>query len=166
MTTTVKYDADLVRIGKKELERRVIEEARRHSTLFPRGKLSPFEAPDWVINSASLGIEVTELLPCKQRDVAFSGPQLAAFQKDVVRTAERCYRARPDAPAADVLAYFKNDRTRKRDAVAMGQALAQFVVDNYPAQGTVTLDAVTRGVRGWVDGLSVVRILCRDGEWP
>jgi hypothetical protein len=143
-----------------------VEESRRRSTLFPTEKLTCFESPDWVITTASLGIEVSELLPEKQEGAAYSGPQVSTFQKGVVSKAEQFYRAHPDAPATDALVYFKNDWTRKRDAVAMGHALAQFVADNYPADHrTVTLDAVTRGVHGWVEGLSVVRILCRDGEW-
>ena len=74
---------------KKLRERRLIEEARRRSTCFPAGELSVYEKPDWLIRSASLGIEVTELLPAKAGDALFSRPQLSCFQEEVVRTAEQ-----------------------------------------------------------------------------
>ncbi len=156
----------LMRNGdKKEREQRAIEAARRHSTFFPPGELSPFEKPDWLVRSASLGIEVSELLPQKPDGALFSGPQVSAFQEDVVRRGERCYRALADAPA-DVLVYFRNDWTRRQDGAAMGRALADFVRSNYPSDtDTVVMQELGRGVRGWVDGLSVVRITGEDGRW-
>jgi hypothetical protein len=66
-----------------------------------------------------------------------------------------------------VLVFFKNDWTNKRDPKAMAQALATFVSENYPSGigKSVTLTQLTSGFRGWVDGLSVVRILGERGRW-
>jgi hypothetical protein len=77
---------------KKVAERRTIESARRKSTLIPSGDLQEFEKPDWLIPSAQLGIEVSYLFPQKPKNAAFSSPQLAQFQQDVIRKAEICYR--------------------------------------------------------------------------
>jgi hypothetical protein len=66
---------------KKERERRVIEAARQRSAYFPSGELCPDECPDWLIPSAWLGIEVSELLPPKPVAAKFSGPQVSLFRK-------------------------------------------------------------------------------------
>ena len=67
-----------------------------------------------------------------------------------------------DPRPANVLVYFKNEWARKRDvraARAMAQELAEFVCVNYPTEtDAVTFQQFTDGVRGWVDGLSSVRI--------
>src|SRR5438874_12492227 len=52
-----------MRNPKKELERSIIEAARRKSAAFPAAALFPFEEPDWLIPSSSVGIEVSELIP-------------------------------------------------------------------------------------------------------
>ncbi len=151
---------------KKERERHIIEAARKRSTLLPSGELVPGESPDWRIPSASLGIEVSELLPDKPDGVLFSGQQLSAFQVDVVQAAERFYRARANVRPADVFVYFRNDWALKRNAEAMARALADFVHSNYPSDtGTVVLEELEPGLCGWVDGLSVVRITREDGRW-
>ena len=52
-----------MRNPKKELERSIIEAARRKSAAFPAGALFPFEEPHWLIPSSSVGIEISELIP-------------------------------------------------------------------------------------------------------
>src|SRR5262245_35795968 len=105
--------------SKKEIERHIIEAARRHSSFFPSGELVPDESPDWLIPSASVGIEVSELLPEKPDGALFSAPQLAVFQNRVVQTAERHYRTLAEMQPAGVLVYFRNDWTRKQDVNLM-----------------------------------------------
>jgi hypothetical protein len=144
----------------KEIERRIIEVTRQQCALFPWGELSEFERPDWLIPSACLGIEVSQLLPERAEGTLFSPPQLSKFQEKVVTVAERAYRALPGAGPADVLVYFTNQWTRKSDADAMGHKLAEFVRSNYPSDGkTVTLDVETP------DGFSVIRIWPAEGGW-
>src|SRR5205807_1559202 len=77
------------------------------------------------------------------------------------------YYSSANARPADVLVFYKNDWKRKRDVKEMAGALAIFVRNNYPsgAEDCVTLQSLSRGVRGWVDGLSVVRILRAEGMW-
>ncbi|HZR31071.1 MAG TPA: hypothetical protein VFA76_04350 [Terriglobales bacterium] len=120
-----------------------------------------------MIPTASLAIEVSELLPAKRAGAKFSGPQVSSFQEAVVTAAQQHYYSSPDAPPADVLVFFRNDWTRKRDVEVMAQALASFIRSNYPSgdKDCVTLQSVSRGVRDWVDGLSVVRILRASGPW-
>lgn len=150
---------------KKVAERRTIESARRKSTLIPSGDLQEFEKPDWLIPSAQLGIEVSYLFPQKPKNAAFSSPQLAQFQQDVIRKAEICYRGIGSRPAG-VMAYFKNDWLRKRNEQAMASEIAQFVWDNYPTDGGhVMLQQHGDGVHGWVDGLSIVAISCMNQPW-
>jgi hypothetical protein len=145
---------------KKELERRIIEVTRQRCTLFPQGELSEFERPDWLIPSACLGIEVSQLLPERAQGAMFAPPQLSEFQKQVVSMAERNYRQLPGAGPVDVLVYFTNEWTRKNDANLMGRALAEFVRTNYPSDGsTVVFDEVAP------DGFSVVRITPAQGAW-
>ncbi|MGH9793607.1 MAG: hypothetical protein ACRD5G_02440 [Candidatus Acidiferrales bacterium] len=154
-------------VEKKERERRDIERARQRSEVFPAGRLEMNDGPDGRIASASLGIEVTQLLPARESGVLLTGPDLAARQAKIVRTGEQSYKAQPCAPPADVLVYFRNDWTNKRGVVAeMGQVLATFVTNNYPSdKETVVLEELTPGVVGWVDGLHVVRITRESGSW-
>ena len=152
---------------KKERERYIIEATRQRSTLFPAGDLVPDECPDWLIPSASLGVEVSELLPAKREGARFSGPQVSSFQEAVVAAAQEHYYSFADAPPADVLVFFRNDWTRKRDMDHMAEELSSFVRLNYPTglEECITLESVSRDVLGWVDGLSVVRILRGKGRW-
>jgi hypothetical protein len=148
---------------KQECERRIIESARKHSDLFPPGTLVMADGPDGRIPSAALGVEVSELLPGKPEGASFSHPQLASFQSEVVGEAARLFPGM-HARSADVLVFFKNDWDRRRDVGEMGRALADFVANNYPQQSrTVCLQKGPRAV-GWVDGLSVVRLLLRTGD--
>jgi hypothetical protein len=149
---------------KQERERRIIESARKHSDLFPLGTLVMADGPDGRIPSATLGIEVSELLPGKLEGASFSHPQLASFQSEVVREAARLFPGM-HAHSADVLVFFKNDWDRRGDVGEMGRALADFVANNYPQQSkTVCLQKGPRAV-GWVEGLSVVRITAENGGW-
>lgn len=144
----------------KEIERRVIEWARQNSTLIPSGELQEFERPDWRIPSASIAIEVSLLLPGKSDGALFSPPQLSKFQEQVVTIAEQTYRELRGPGPVDVLVYFVNDWGQKRDPKAMGLALAQFVLSNYPSDAlSVTLDETTP------DGFAVIRIERIDGGW-
>ena len=54
---------------KQERERSIIELARKYSDLFPHGTLVMDDGPDGQIPSATLGIEVSELLPAKLHGV-------------------------------------------------------------------------------------------------
>ena len=154
---TRKYVNEAEKIAR---ERRVMEAARQRSTYFPSGELVRNEPPDWLIPSASLGIELSDLLPAKPEGAKFFGPQLSSFQEDVIRKAEQFYYSPADVPPADPLVFFRNDWTIKRDLRQTAKALATFVLNNYPsgAEECVTLEPFSRGVRDWVDGLSVVRI--------
>jgi len=76
---------------KQERERRIIEWARKQSCHFPTGALLMDDAPDGRIPSATLGIEVSELLPMKAPGAYFSHPQLAAFQAEVVNEASHLF---------------------------------------------------------------------------
>ena len=145
---------------KQELERRIIEWARERSPLLPKGDLErpKVDGPDWLIPSARVGIEVSQLLPEKAPGTLFSPPQLSRFQQEVVSTAERFYGDGGDQ--LDVAVYFTNDWTRRNDANAMGRALADFVRSNYPTDGIpVTLDDETP------DGFAVVSIAPIKGGW-
>lgn len=148
-------------------ERRVLEAARHYSSYFPSGELLRDHRPDWLIPSASLGIEISDLVPAKPAGAKFSGSQLASFQEKVVITAERFYYSSADAEPADVAVAFENEWMRRRDVKQAAQALASFVRSNYPrgAQESVTLEPLNSEVRGWVDGLSVVRILRAKRAW-
>lgn len=145
---------------KKELERRIIEVTRQRCSLFPEGALSEFERPDWLIPSACLGIEVSQLLPEKADGAIFSPPQLAEFQKRVVSIGERNYREFPGTKPVDVLVYFTNQWTRNNNAKVMGRTLAEFVHTNYPKDGsTIVFDDDAP------DGFSVVSITPVEGAW-
>lgn len=150
----------MVRPEQKEIERRIIEVTRQRCTLLPAGDLAEFERPDWLIPSARLGIEVSQLLPKKTEGAIFSPPQLSGFQEQVVSIAERTYDELPPLGPVDVLVYFNNDWSRKKDANAIGRRLAEIVWNNYPTDGSiVTLeDAIP-------DGFSVVRIAPIAGGW-
>lgn len=165
-STTVKIPTMLDR-EKKAYEGRIIERARRLSTLIPKGKMVPSERPDWLIPSGSLGIEVSDLLPVKPIGARFSGPQISSFQEAVVSAAEKLYYTRSGALPAHVLVFYENDWTRKRDLQQAAEALAEFVRNNYPlgSEDCVTLEALSHGVRDWVEGLSRVRILRGKGTW-
>lgn len=166
MSQLVMRKGDTAQGLKKERERQVIEFARRHSTVFPPGELVMDDEPDGRIASVRLGIEVSEVLPERRGGALFTGPQVAVFQQDVVEAAERLYRARYNARPADVLVYFENDWTRKRDTEEMGRALAEFVHSNYPSEGsTVNLGGLGQDALGWVEGLTVVRITGEDRRW-
>ena len=148
--------------AKKKEERSLIEEARRRSTIFPPGELTPHESPDWLIPSALVAIEVSKLLRPKCED-EFSGAQLHSFQREVVERGRQFYtrHARPDV---DVLVFFQNEWNCRRDLQALASDLAEFVSRNLPAEGaTVTLQP--RDVEDWIEGLSVVRISRRVGRW-
>ena len=146
----------------KEDERRFIEQARQRSTLFPAGELSRYESPDWLIQSASLGIEVRLLLPPKQGNL-FSGPQLYRFQNDVVARAKRRHDAIGREPC-DVLVYFENEYNRKRDPELMARELAAFVSSHRPAcDETAVLQPLDAD--DWPEGFSVIRITARAGDW-
>lgn len=122
------------------------------------------DGPDGRIPSAASGIEVSELLAEKPDGAIFSPPQLAGFQSEVVREAARLFSGTHAHPA-DVLVFFNNDWDRRRDIRAVAQALADFVANNYPEPSkSVCLQNGPRAV-GWVDGLSVVRIIAEDGRW-
>jgi hypothetical protein len=158
---------NIVETDKKERERRIIDAARRHSTIFPSGELRADECPDWLIPSASLGIEITELLPPKPLGANFSGPQISSFQREVVSAAEQHYYAADDARPADVLVFWRNEWIRKRDVKEMAQRLANIVRQNYPCgdKDCITWQSTSSGVKGWVNDLSVVRVLRGEGEW-
>jgi hypothetical protein len=147
---------------KKRFERCLVEQARRRTTLFPAGELSESESPDWLIGDASLGIEVSDVLPPKGNN-QFSGAQLSSFQRDVVEIARRQYCTKCHVDA-DVLVYFHNERNRKRDPEAIAKALAEFVHRNLPLDSDcVTLQE--HKVEQWVDGLSLIRISRTGGRW-
>jgi hypothetical protein len=146
---------------KKLYELRVVEQARRLSHIIPAGELAEFEEPDCLIPSAKVAIEVSDLLPEKRPGDLFSGPQLAAFQSEVITLAERRY-YELGGEAADVLAYFRNDWKQRRDPRSMSEAFARFVIRNYP-QDTETLQELD--VDEWVEGFSVVRISRGRGSW-
>ena len=149
---------------KQERERHIIESARKYSDLFPPGALVMADGADGRIPSATLGIEVSELLPAKLEGASFSHPQLASFQSEVVREAAHLFPGM-HAHSADVLVFFKNDWDRRRDVGEMGRALADFVANNYPQQSkTVCLQKGPPSV-GWVEELSVVRITAENGGW-
>ncbi|MCU1276390.1 MAG: hypothetical protein JWO48_3821 [Bryobacterales bacterium] len=149
-------------IEKKQAEHRLIEEARRRGNFFPSGRLSEYESPDWLIRDASLGIEVSDILPPKGTNL-FSGPQISAFQSDVVEMA-RCQYHTNGYGRADVLVYFHNEWNQKRDAKVMATALAGFVQRNLPLESDcITLQE--HDIEEWVDGLSVIRISRRGDRW-
>jgi len=149
---------------KRERERRIIEHARARSGFFPPGELEISDRPDGRIESAKLGIEVSELLPKKRTGAIFGGAQLARFQAEVVEKASVQFRSTHICPS-DVLVYFKNDWKSKGNAEQMAQALADFVCMNYPVGSeTVCLQQGSSAV-GWIEGLSVVRISAHEGRW-
>lgn len=149
---------------KQERERLIIESARKYGTLLPPGTLVMAEGPDGRIPTATLGIEVSELLPANVQGARFSHPQLASFQSEVVREAARLF-SDMHAHSADVLVFFKNDWGRRRNVGEMGLEIANFVANNYPQQSkTVSLQKGSRSI-GWVEGLSVVRITAENGRW-
>jgi hypothetical protein len=139
----------------------LIEQARRASAVFPPGKLKPWERPDWLISSASLGIEVTEL-PAPTV-ASFSGPQLRDFYWRVVRAAERRYRELL-GPPADVQVSFKNEWHSRRDPVSVAEAVACFVRSNYPLDGRVVI-LDPSNTETWPDDLLSVRIIPQVGDW-
>jgi hypothetical protein len=144
----------------KEIERNVILWARQKSTLIPSGDLQEFEKPDWLIPTASLAIEVSMLLPRKPEGALFSPQQVSTFQEHVVAEAERIYRESGGPQPIDVLVFFNNDWTRKRDPKLMARVLAECVWTKYPTDGRIVqLDDTTP------DGFSLVRIACFDGGW-
>lgn len=148
---------------KKDRERRIIEAARRHCAFFPTGKLVPDEKPDWRVPSASVGIEVSELVSAKPEGTRFSGPQISSFQQSVVAAAQELYYSTYGTPPAEVLVYFENEWSHKRDVKVMAKELATLVRSNYPsgAEESTTLGPLN----GSVDGPSVVRISRDVGEW-
>jgi hypothetical protein len=150
--------------SKIERERRIIEHAREQSLLFPPGKLEMDDRPDGRIASAKIGIEVSELLPERSDRATFSGPQLSSFQSEVVVRAARLFSETRACPS-DVLIYFRNDWTNKRDPMGMAQAVADFVCANYPQQSKIVCLQRGRVAVGWVDGLSLVRITAQPGRW-
>jgi hypothetical protein len=104
---------------KQERERHIIESARKYSDLFPPGTLVMADGPDGWIPSATLGIEVSELLPAKLEGASFSHPQLASFQSEVVREAARLFPGM-HAHSVDVLVFFNNEWDRRLDVEEMG----------------------------------------------
>ena len=148
---------------KKRGERWLIEEARRRSTIFPAGDLTIYESPDWLIQSAFVGIEVSELLRPRRAE-QFSGAQLHSFQSDVVKRAWRFY-CRQGWPDVDVLVFFQNEWNRKRDPQEYGVALAQHISRNLPEEnGIITLSC--SNANECMEGTSVIRISRRiGGRW-
>jgi hypothetical protein len=147
---------------KKRSERCLIEEARRRTALFPVGELAEYESPDWLIGDASLGIEVSDVLPPKGNN-QFSGAQLSSFQGNVVEMARRqfCKEYHVDA---DVLVYFRNEWNRKCDPAVIARGLAEFVYGNLPLDSDcITLQE--HEVNQWVDGLSLIRISRTGDRW-
>jgi hypothetical protein len=147
---------------KKQVERRLIEEARRRTNLLPNGTLSEYESPDWLIPDSSLAIEVSAVLPPKG-DNLFSGAQLSSWQIDVVARAQQHYFSAYDTDA-DILVFFDNEWNRRRRPEAMAQALAGFVNSNLPQDSDcVTLQRYDTDQ--WVDGVSVIRIARTGRQW-
>src|SRR5271170_2516126 len=94
-------------IYKKTIERRVLEAARRASTVIPSGEAQDFERPDFKLLTAGgvIGIEVTELLPSAGNDSFASALADSSFQAQVVELAEQRYYQTPDAKPVKVTVY-------------------------------------------------------------
>jgi hypothetical protein len=151
------------RRDKKRGEWALIESARARSDFFPAGELSPFESPDWLIRDADLGIEVSDLLRPKGNN-RFSGAQLSSYQTRVVEKAQTLYFSQTSVNA-DVLVFFKNEWNQHRDVgSSYAASLAEFVRRNIPVdRDSITLQA--RHLKGWVDGVSVIRISRSGRRW-
>jgi len=147
---------------KKIEERQLVEEARRRTTLFPPGALSPSESPDWLIRDGCLGIEVSTLQRPKGGH-HFSGSQLSSFQAEVVAKARQKYFT-DFRSHVDVLVFFQNEWNEKRDLLSYASSLARFVRANLPRdRDCVTLSG--RQANDWVEGVSVIRISRSGDKW-
>jgi len=76
------------------------------------------------------------------------------------------YSSFADALPVDVLVYFRNDWNRKRDVQKIAQALASFVLSNYPsgAKKSVMLEPMSDDLDD-LDGVSIVRIFGGESAW-
>src|ERR1700739_3682475 len=93
---------------KKECELRVLAAARSASSFFPSGEIVNGETPDFRIKgeTATVGIELTELLPLPRNDSFNSTLAEESLRRDVVRLAEEDYYRTPGVTAVKVTVYF------------------------------------------------------------
>jgi hypothetical protein len=114
---------------KKECELRVLAAARSASSFFPSREIIIGETLDFRIKgeTATVGIELTELLPLPRND-SFNSPLAEeSLHRDVVRLAEEDYYRTPGVTAVKVTVYFwdvERGKNRKRE---MARALSAFV---------------------------------------
>jgi hypothetical protein len=140
----------------KEVERRILEAARRACSLFPLASIEDFEEPDFRIKTGAggLGVEVTEIVRPKEEN-AFRPVETESFHEAVMQSAEEYYRASRAVPV-NVFVYFSDEQRcerqdpegwrrltsdkkpgSKRDKMA--RSLAEFVKDRYvPGAGPGT----------------------------
>jgi hypothetical protein len=114
---------------KKQIENLYVEEARRASTIFPRGVLLPYENPDFLlrVGDETLGIEVTELCREKPRH---EGATLARIPEK----AKARYNALPGSGPIDVSLAFS------RRAIPLGpkqltDSLVEFIYARRESRG-------------------------------
>lgn len=111
-------------MNKKEVEARVLAEARKAGVPIPTGECQG-ESPDFRFGSDSgfLGIELSEILRPASTNSGIMPVQEEAYQRQIVALAEAAY----DGPPIHVSVYFADSRGIKRDKHAMARALTAFV---------------------------------------
>lgn len=75
---------------KEKRESAIVDRAKKHYSFFPEGQVRKREKPDFQIDEASLGIEVTELLSMAGPG-QFEGTAISSFHKRVIKAARQYY---------------------------------------------------------------------------
>jgi hypothetical protein len=114
---------------KKRIETHYAEEARRASSIFPAGRLEPYEKPDFLLfaNPGKIGIEVTEL--CREEPRAEAGRLSKVPDK-----AKMLYDGFPNANPVDVsIAFWRAENVVFN---VLTKSLADFVYANRTHRGS------------------------------
>lgn len=115
---------------KKEIEQRYIQEARRASSIFPKGELTAHEKPDFLLRTeagATIGIEVTEL--CREEHRA-----LAGRLKKIPDKAKEEYSRLTNAQPVDVsIAFWREEKASVNNLTT---SLVKFVHAHQNDKGT------------------------------
>jgi len=118
--------------SKKRTELHYLEEARRASSIFPRGPLVSHERPDFLPPGARLGIEVTEL--CREAPRAVDGRLRKVPEKARAR-----YNRLPGAKPVNVSPAFSR-HAEHLSINALAESLADFVYAHRGANEGFTRD--------------------------
>jgi hypothetical protein len=115
---------------KKEIERRVLDAARKAGAPIPYSELAG-EGPDFKFHTSSgvLGIEISEVLRPASSNDGILPAEAEAFHQSIMFAAQETYQ-KTDAAPAQVSVYFSRARGKKQDKRQLIKSLVECVAAN------------------------------------